>query len=158
MTGALDPTLDLSFEREVAVPAEKLWEGWTNPEVLVKWFTPVPWRTTFADIDPRPGGVFHTVMEGPSGERNEGRGCVLEAVPGRRFTWTSAFTPGFRPQPAPEGGFHFTATIELEPRGGATLYRAIVRHSNEQDARTHAEMGFDEGWGMALDQLVALLA
>ena len=147
---------DLSFERIVPVPAAHLWRGWTDPEVLVKWFTPAPWVTTEAEVDARPGGIFRTVMRGPNGEGNEGTGCVLEAVPNRRFAWTGALAPGFRPQPAPEGGFLFSAVIDFDEQQAGTRYRATVLHVTEADARRHAEMGFEAGWGAALDQLVAL--
>ena len=154
MTGA--DARDLSFERIVPVPPAHLWRGWTDADLLVKWFTPAPWVTSEAEIDARPGGIFRTVMEGPDGERNEGTGCVLEAVPDRRFAWTGALAPGFRPQPAPEGGFLFTAVVEFEPQGTGSRYRARVLHVGEADARQHATMGFEAGWGAALDQLVAL--
>jgi uncharacterized protein YndB with AHSA1/START domain len=52
----------------------------------------------------------------------------------------------------------FTAIIELEPTGsGGTRYRAIAMHQSPEDAKQHAEMGFVDGWGEALAQLVALV-
>ena len=152
----MDNPCDLSFERIVPVPAAHLGRGWTDPAVLVKWFTPAPWVTTEAEVDARPGGIFRTVMRGPNGEGNEGAGCVLEALPNRRFAWTGALAPGFRPQPAPEGGFLFSAVIDLDEQAAGTRYRATVLHVTEADARRHAEMGFEAGWSAALDQLVAL--
>lgn len=146
----------LRLERDVRVSAEHLWRGWTDPSVLVQWFTPAPWRTTEAEVDCRPGGIFRTVMEGPDGERNEGAGCILEAAPGRRLVWTSALLPGYVPAPAVEGDFVFTAVIEMEPRDGGARYRATLFHSTPEDARRHSEMGFEAGWSAALDQLVAL--
>jgi uncharacterized protein YndB with AHSA1/START domain len=41
---------------------------------------------------------------------------------------------------------------------GGTLYRATGRHATQADADQHAAMGFEVGWGLALDQLVALFA
>lgn len=158
MTESTASTHDLVLDRVVPTAAEDLWRGWTDPATLMRWFTPVPWRTTEAEIDPVAGGIFRTVMEGPDGERNEGTGCVLEAVPNRRFVWTSALEPGFVPVAPPEEGFLFTAIIEFEPVDGGTRVRATARHRTAEDAAVHAEMGFEEGWGAALDQLVALFA
>ncbi|NDF82929.1 MAG: hypothetical protein EB130_07195, partial [Actinobacteria bacterium] len=62
------PTFDLTFQRVVPVTAEQLWQGWTHGPTLMKWFTPAPWKTIDAEIDPRPGGIFRTVMRGPNGE------------------------------------------------------------------------------------------
>lgn len=156
MSTPTDRPFDLVLERVVATSAADLWRGWTDPSVLVKWFTPAPWVTSSAEIDPVPGGIFATVMTGPDGERNEGAGCVLVGEPSRRFVWTSALGPGFTPVDASAEGFLFTAIIDLEPVADGTLYRATARHSNQTDADMHAEMGFEAGWGAALDQLVAL--
>lgn len=157
-TDDTDPALDLAFERVVAVSAADLWRGWTDPALLTQWFTPAPWVTLEAEIDARPGGIFRTVMAGPDGERSEGAGCVLVAEPGRRLVWTSALGPDFRPNPVSDEGFAFTATIEFTEDADGTRYRATVRHASAEDAATHAEMGFEAGWGAALDQLVALLS
>lgn len=140
----------------VPVPAEHLWTCWTDSAVLTKWFTPAPWVTSEAEIDPVPGGIFRTVMRGPNGEMQEGSGCVLEAVENRKFVWTSALGPGFQPVSRATEGFLFTAILEFTPIEDGTLYRAIARHSTPEDAAVHAEMGFEVGWGAALDQLVAL--
>jgi len=158
MTTPEDGVHDLVLERLVPVPAERLWQGWTDPDLLVRWFTPAPWVTTEAEIDPRPGGAFRTVMRGPGGEEGaDGTGCVLEAVPGRRLVWTSALGPGFRPHEPQTEGFVFTAIIEFEPTAEGTVYRATVRHATAADAEVHAAMGFEAGWGAALDQLVELV-
>ena len=46
--------------------------------------------------------------------------------------------------------------ILLEPHGPGTKYTAIAIHGDEEDTKTHADMGFRDGWGKALDQLVTL--
>lgn len=114
--------------------------------------------TVEAEIDPVPGGIFRTVMCGPNGERNEGAGCVLEAVHPHKFVWTSALGPGFQPVANDDEGFLFTAILEFIPTADGTVYRATARHSTSVDTQAHADMGFESGWGAALDQLVALLA
>ena len=51
--------------------------------------------------------------------------------------------------------YHFTAMILMEPKGSGTRYRAIVCHGVADAAKQHADRGFHDGWGKALDQLVA---
>jgi hypothetical protein len=47
--------------------------------------------------------------------------------------------------------------ILLEPRGAGTKYTAIAMHGDEKSAEKHAKIGFADGWGKALDQLVSLV-
>ena len=149
-----NPDLDLRFERFVDVTPDLLWRGWTVPADLMPWFCPKPWRTTACDIDLHPGGRFRTVMEGPNGERMDNVGCYLEIIPDRRLVWTAALGPGFRPQEP--SLFAFTAIVSMEPDGNGTRYSAMVMHKSEADRTAHAGMGFEQGWSLALDQLVAL--
>jgi uncharacterized protein YndB with AHSA1/START domain len=151
-----DPDLDLVLEREVDVPPELVWEAWTTPEHIKQWFAPKPFETPVCEIDLRPGGAFRTVMRSPEGDEFDNVGCYLEVAPNERLTWTSALAPGYRPAVDPSG-LPFTAIIELQPTGsGGTNYRATAIHLDKDGRTRHEEMGFAEGWGAALDQLVAL--
>lgn len=151
----LDRELDLELDREVDVPPALVWKAWTTPDLLKEWFTPKPYETTHCEIDLRPGGIFRTVMRSPDGEESDGAGCYLEVVPDERLVWTDALGPGYRPQ---HGEMPFTAIIELQPTAtGGTRYRAIAMHQSPEHAKQHADMGFVDGWGEALNQLVALV-
>ncbi len=146
-----DPKLDLVLERDIDVSRELVWTAWTEPEHLSKWFTPAPWTVTDCQIDLRPGGIFRTVMRSPDGKEFPNLGCYLEVVPLERLVWTDALLPGYRPSETP----FFTAILTLEPRGNGTRYTAIAVHRDEAGRKKHEEMGFHDGWGKALDQLVA---
>jgi uncharacterized protein YndB with AHSA1/START domain len=154
----MDPNLDLVLERVVDVPPHLAWKAWTEPEHLKKWFCPLPWKTVECEIDLRPGGIFRTVMRGPEGQEFPGVGCYLEIVKNEKLVWTSALLPGYRPAPKPVNGpdLLFTAVILLEPQGKGTKYTAIAIHQDEEGRNRHEKMGFHEGWGKALDQLVEL--
>lgn len=156
----MNPALDLVLERTVDVPPALVWKAWTTPEILVKWFTPAPWKTVSVDLDLRPGGIFKAVMQSPEGQVvDHGAGCVLEVVEGSKLVWTSALGPGYRPVKLPEGpgSFLFTAVITIEAHGNGTKYTATAIHTDEASATVHRDMGFHEGWGAAFDQLVALV-
>lgn len=146
----LDPKLDLVLERVVDVPPALVWEAWTKPEHLRHWFTPKPWTVAHCEVDLRPGGTFRTVMRGPNGEEHDVAGCYLEIVPQKRLIWTDALLPGYRPSANP----FFTAIVELEPSGKGTRYTATAIHRDEDGRKKHEEMGFHQGWGTVLDQLV----
>lgn len=153
-TQVTDPARDLLLERVVPVVPELVLAAWTDPERIVQWFSPAPWRTTDAEVDLRPGGIFRTRMESPDGDIvNDESGCVIEFVPGERFVFTGAMGPGFRPN---GGEMPFTAVITVAPEGDGCRYSALVMHATAQDAQSHADMGFHDGWGAALDQLVGI--
>ena len=151
----IDPDLDIVLDREIDVPPHLVWAAWTTPEHVKKWFTPKPFETIECELDPRPGGIFRVVMQSPDGQvMDQGAGCILEAVENRRLTWTGALGPGFRPTASE---FPFSAIISMEPSGIGTKYRAIAIHGSPDLKKQHESMGFQEGWGAALDQLVELV-
>jgi uncharacterized protein YndB with AHSA1/START domain len=153
----INPKLDLVLERVVDVPPEAVWQAWTNPELLKQWFTPAPWKTIECSIDLRAGGAFSTTMQSPDGQKFPGTSCFLEVVPNKKLVWTSALQPDYRPSVAVGQPFLFTAYILMEKQGDGTKYTAIACHSDEAGCKQHEEMGFQQGWGAALDQLVALM-
>lgn len=55
--------------------------------------------------------------------------------------------------PDPKLDLTFTR-VALEPSGKGTKYTATVVHGDEASARKHEAIGFHEGWGKALNQLV----
>jgi uncharacterized protein YndB with AHSA1/START domain len=146
-----DPKLDLVLERVIDVPRKLVWAAWTQPEHIVKWFTPAPWKTIHCEIDLRPGGMFHFIMRSPEGQDFPNTGCFLEVVPEERLIWTDTLLPGYRPSKNP----FFTAVVTLETQGTGTRYVAMAIHGDEANTKKHADMGFHDGWGKALDQLVA---
>lgn len=50
-----------------------------------------------------------------------------------------------------------TAMILIEPKGTGSLYQAIVVHGTADGRKQHADRGFNDGWGKALDRLVAYM-
>ncbi|MFN0029713.1 MAG: SRPBCC family protein [Acidimicrobiales bacterium] len=155
-----DPDLDLVLERNIAVPPERVWAAWTQPELLMQWFTPAPWKTVACELDLRPGGRCNTTMESPEGERYPNNGCYLEVEPNRLLVFTSVMAEGFRPVSPTNGAedLPFTGRIEIAPAPGGSRYRAIAIHADRGGRDRHDAMGFQDGWGAALDQLVVLMS
>lgn len=145
--------LDLVFHRIMEAPAEKVYQAWTDPELIVKWFTPAPWKTISAELDVRPGGTTFIVMQGPDGTEVPNPGVYLEVVPNKRLVITDAYTEAWKPSAKPFA----TIDLNLEDLGGKTQYTAIVRHWTKEDVEAHRQMGFQEGWGKAADQLEILI-
>lgn len=145
----------LTLRRILAAPRAAVWDCWTTPELLCRWFAPTPNQLLHAVIELRPGGRFFTEME-VNGARHAGEGMVLTVEPGRRLVFTDLMESDFLPAAAP--GLGFTADIALADHAGGTDYRVAARHRSEEEAARHEEMGFSIGWGIAADQLEALAA
>lgn len=146
---------ELVLTRDIAASPERLFRCWTDPALIPQWFTPPPWRVSRAETDLRPGGASLIVMQGPDGQEMPNRGVYLEVVPGRRLVFTDAYTSAWEPSDKP----FMTVILTFEPLGGGrTRYTARVRHWTEADREAHAKMGFEQGWGIATDQLAALAA
>lgn len=163
-THQFNPELDLWFERVVDVPQDLVWQAWTTPDQITQWFTPAPWKTIACEIDLRPGGMFSFTMQSPEGQDFPGVSCYLEIIKNEKLVWTNALSPGYRPakqaEPYPDHPceeFVFTAVISLEPHANGTKYTALVMHADSASRIKHEQMGFHDGWGAALDQLVAMI-
>lgn len=151
--------LDLVLERTLDAPIDLVWEAYTNPEHMKRWFAPKPYEITEMELDPKPGGIFRLRMVGPDGFDTGGgnAGCVLEVVPKQKLAWTSALGPGYRPAEMAATGcesFPMTAIVTFEDAGNdKTAYRAVALHKDAADRDRHAQMGFSEGWGTVAGQL-----
>jgi uncharacterized protein YndB with AHSA1/START domain len=150
MSYVFNPETDLKLERILDVPAHLVFKAWTTPEHVKKWFVPKPWTITDCHIDLRPGGAFVTTMRSPEGQEFPNAGCYLEIVPDQKLVFTDTLLPGFRPSPNP----FFTAMLLLEPHGTGCKYTAYAIHKDSEGRDKHAQMGFHEGWGTVVDQMV----
>ena len=147
---------DLVLERVVDVSPELVFRAWTTPRHLMPWFCPKPYRTVECEIDLKPGGKFFAQMVDPSGNKLPAHpGCYLEIVPNRKLVWTSALGPGYRPLDPASAPWFFTAVLTFEPHGnGGCKYTATAVHTTREHAEAHEKMGFSQGWGKVLEQLV----
>jgi uncharacterized protein YndB with AHSA1/START domain len=142
---------EVVITRTYDVPARLLFEAWSKPEHLMKWFGPVGWPLTLCEVDFRKGGRFRFAMTGPSGEQNPPFGGeYLEIVPNRKIVFDNAFE-------AP-GSEKMIMTITFDEKGGTTLLTYHTLFASAAMKREYVGMGFAEGAGSGLDQLAAVVA
>ncbi|ROZ78330.1 SRPBCC domain-containing protein [Ramlibacter sp. WS9] len=135
---AQSPTQDrpsLSITRHYAVPPEKVWRAWTEPQALSRWFGPADTESvTSAELDVRVGGRYSIAFRTADGEEHRVSGVYQEVAPLRRlrFTWAWQSTPDRVSLVA----------IELEPKDGGCELR--FRHDRffDQQARDNHERGW----------------
>lgn len=143
----------LSINCFIAAPPAVVWNVMTAR--MAEWWCPLPWRTEIVEQDWQSGGRTAMVMRGPNGEEHPQEGIFLEVVPGVRFVSTDAVVRGADGQIMPSAPF-MIGCWEIAPEGEGTRYTATARHWDEDAARRHADMGFEQGWGACADQLKTL--
>lgn len=153
MTDISDDSRELTLTRLIDAPREAVYRAWTQPDLLVQWFTPKPWNTVRAQMDVRPGGASMVVMADPDGKEYPNPGQYVEVVPNEKLVFTDAYIGDWEPSPKP----FMTGTLTFADEGGKTRYTAVVRHWTVEDRKAHEAMGFHGGWSLATDQLEALL-
>lgn len=83
---------DLVIERTFAAAQARVFEAWTSPEVLRRWWGAGPdWTSPAVEIDLRPGGRYRLSMQDPSGLVRSVGGEYVEIDPPRRLVYTWAW-------------------------------------------------------------------
>lgn len=144
---------ELVLTRLIDAPREKVYQAWTDPELLKQWFAPLPWTTPRVELDVRPGGSSLVVMCSPAGDEFPNKGVYLEVVENEKIVITDAYTEAW----VPSGKPFMTVILTFADEEGKTRYTARVRHWTVSDLQQHEAMGFQEGWGQCADQLTALV-
>jgi uncharacterized protein YndB with AHSA1/START domain/predicted enzyme related to lactoylglutathione lyase len=146
---------ELVLTRVLEAPREVVFRAWTDAKKLPEWWGPHGMTTPVCEMDPRPGGIFKTVMRDPSGTEYPNQGVFLEVVVPERIVFTDAYEPGWVPSLEP----FMTAVVTFEEQpGGKTKLTARALHRSVGDRKRHEEMGFHQGWGEMLDRLAAAIA
>jgi uncharacterized protein YndB with AHSA1/START domain len=135
------------IERTFAASAEDVFDAWTSPEVMRRWFHCAPdWDTPEAEVDLRVGGKVRVVMRKPDGTEVEAQGEYTLIDRPRRL----AMTWSFDDDPSNE------QLIELsfsESQGSTTVL--MVNSGISTDERRNAQ---DWGWRGCLDELERVVA
>ena len=137
----------LALERRYAVPSEKVWQAWTDPEALKRWWGPGERASvSLAQLDVRVGGRFRIVFGGPQGRDHECAGIYREVIPNRKLVFTWCW-----PNTTPERVSQIT--ILFKPAGGGTDLEFLHEQFFDEAARD----GHQRGWSESLVKLERFL-
>ena len=104
--------LEVVVTRTFNAPARVIFEAWTRPEIIMKWWTPASFGITFisCEMDVRTGGSYKFVMGHPSFDGPMSFfGRYIEVEPNKRIVWTN------------EEGDGSVTTVTFEEKDGKTL-------------------------------------
>lgn len=134
------------IQRTFAASAADVFDAWTSPEVMRRWFHCAPdWATPEAEVDLRVGGKVRVVMRRPDGTEAEGQGeyTLIDRPHRLAMSWT------FRDDPSN------VQLIELsfsESEGTTTVL--MINSGISTDERRDAQ---NEGWDGCFDELERVL-
>ena len=145
----LGPGYEVTLVRSFKAPAALLFDCFTDPERLAKWWGPMGCRNVVRTLDVRPGGQIDLTMAGPGYESPMGGEFVEIDRPRRLVFLSKAFE-------APGGGWGLVNrnTLTFEETGGGTTLTLHARVETAEGAMVLGALsGMKVGWGQSLERL-----
>jgi uncharacterized protein YndB with AHSA1/START domain len=142
----MDSKPSLTLKRRLKAPPEKVYEAWTQPAQMIRWWGGNDEATRTAKTDLRVGGRFHVGFKGNDGEQHDVSGTYKEVVANRKlvFSWAWRTTPDRESQ----------VTIDIKPDADGS----ILTLTHEQFFSQKACDDHERGWGFGLDSLERLFS
>jgi uncharacterized protein YndB with AHSA1/START domain len=134
--------------REFDAPKNLVYEAFTTPELVKRWWHAKRGEMTVAEIDLRVGGTWRYVMVTPDGMEVGFHGEYREIVPNERIVSTEAY------EGIPDADANAAVnTATLTEVGGRTTLTILVEHATKEGRDMHIESGMEAGLQDALDLL-----
>lgn len=148
--------LTLTFVTEFDATPEDVWQVWSNPRLLEKWWGPYAYPATFVRHDFVVGGESRYFMTGPQGQIAPGWWRMESIEPPRRLAFANGVA-GDDGEPRSDMP-PMAASMTLEATSSGTRMTVVSRFISTEQMEKYLEMGMEEGMGQALTQIDALLA
>ncbi len=147
MTTKAKKKITLEIKRLIKAPRAKVFDAWTTPELIVKWFGPATCRALSAKVDLRVGGEYRIRTHNDAYGEMEVYGTYREIKRPTRlaFTWKWADSEM-------EDGETFV-TVDFAEADGATEVRLRHEGFTSMDSRDK----HNHGWNGCFDKLEKLL-
>ncbi|MCB0429968.1 MAG: SRPBCC domain-containing protein [Flavobacteriales bacterium] len=145
----------ITIEREFDAELPLVWNAYTQPELLARWWAPKPWQVKTRIMDFRDGGSWHYAMVSPEGQEHWCRINYQKIVPQVSYTATDCFTDaeGNENHEMPSSNWYIT----FHNQGATTLVRKLLSFDDLAQLENIIKMGFKEGITMTMDALNAML-
>jgi uncharacterized protein YndB with AHSA1/START domain len=147
--------LTMTITAEFEAGAERVWEMWSDPRQLERWWGPPSFPATFVEHDLSPGGRSAYYMTGPDGQQHHGWWRIDAVEPPTRLRIEDGFADDGKPNedmPGPS-----SATVTIAEADGVTTMSIESTFAGREDMEQMLEMGMEQGMVEALGQIDALL-
>ena len=137
--------------REFDAPRHLVWEAWTNPELVKRWWHANRGEVTLVEIDLRVGGAWRYVMVTPDGLEVGFHGEYREIVPNERLVSTETYEG--LPEDVSEEDGTTVNTATFTETDGRTTVTLLVQAPNKTSRDAIIASGMEDGLQDALDLL-----
>src|ERR1700687_2679271 len=151
-TGTLKVTTpsdrEIVLTRVFDAPRHLVFDAFSKPELLKRWFGPRGWSLVVCEVDLTVGGGFRFVLRGPGGKEMGMRGVYREIVPPERSVHMESFDdyPG-----------ESQVTAVFVEQGGKTTLPATVLYPSREVRDIVTQSGMEHGAAESYDKLAELL-
>ena len=153
-----DPeALTMAITADFDAPAERVWQLWSDPRQLERWWGPPTYPATVVDHELAPGGRVSYFMTSPEGEKYHGWWRVIAVDEPRALELEDGFADDAG-QPNPDMPTTITRVTVEERAGGGTTMTILTQFPSLEAMEQMAEMGMEEGMRAAMGQMDSILA
>lgn len=145
----------LNVVREFNAPPEQVWKAWTEKDLLDAWWAPKPWKAKTKTMDFREGGTWFYSMVGPDGTESYCRADFKTIEVKKSFTMEEGFCDENGNITNDLPGMHWKNNFSATDTG--TRVEVEITFSSEEDMKKIIEMGFEEGFTAAHNNLDEVL-
>lgn len=147
--------LTLTIVTELAAPPERVWQLWSDPRQLERWWGPPTWPATFEQHDLVVGGTARYFMTGPQGEKAGGWWRFSQVEEPRVLEFEDGFADASG-EPDPDMPVT-VARVDLDESPTGTRMTIISRFATAEQMEQVVAMGAVEGMTQAMNQIDGLL-
>jgi uncharacterized protein YndB with AHSA1/START domain len=152
-------SMDIESDRALVIsrtfngPAQIVFDAWTQPELVKRWWAPKSHGVSVAvcDADIRVGGNYRYVLRRDTGEEFAFSGTYNEVTPYSRLVYTNVFEPM-------RSAGEVIVTVTFEERDGKTHLIAHELYPSKVVLERTLASGMEQGMRETMDQLDELVA
>lgn len=148
--------LTMTVTADFTASRQRLWEAYTDPRQIERFWGPVEWPATFTRHDVFVGGRSSYFMTGPDGERSSGFWEFLAVDEGKFFEVRDGFADADGEENADMPSMRMTFSFEDTDNGSRLV--TTTRFESLDQLEQLIEMGMEEGMTSAMGQIDAVLA
>jgi uncharacterized protein YndB with AHSA1/START domain len=153
---------ELVITRIFDASRELVWNAWTKPEQIIRWWGPKGFTSPVSKIDLRVGGVYLNCMRSPEGKDFWSKGVFREIVAPERLVMTDSFAdekgntvPASHYGLSDDTPLEMLITVIFEEHDGKS--KLTLKHSGIDGISATDRENMEQGWNESLDKLAESL-